>query len=125
MRAPDWMSAVIRDFGRGAGLDTLELSERGAAALRFASGAVLRFEYVNAELVVALSVPEGDVKRLLSLSHPRANFGFRVRTGILPHGGARVIAIRMQERDVTLPRVSAVFDVLWRLGAEIGGASWA
>ena len=125
MTAPVWMNAVIGDFGRAAGLDGLALNDRGAAALKFENGASLRLEYVGEELVVAMTVPSADVKRLLSLSHPRARYGFRVRTGIIPKTREAVMAVRFAERDVTLPHVSAAFELLWRLAGEIGGATWA
>ena len=125
MTAPVWLNAVIGDFGRAAGIGALALNERGAAALRFENGTSLRLEYTGAELVVAVTVPSADPKRLLSLSHPKARYGFRVRTGIVPKTGEAVLAVRLAERDVTLPRVNAVFGLLWRLAGETGGAAWA
>lgn len=125
MTAPVWMNAVIGDFGRSAGLGNLALNERGAAVLKFETGASLRLEYTGEELVVAMTFPAADVKRLLALSHPKARFGFPVRTGIMPRTGEAVVAARMKERDVTLPHVNGVFGTLWRLVGEIGGAAWA
>ena len=125
MMAPIWLNAVIGDFGRAAGLGSLALNERGAAALKFENGVVLRLEYAGVELVLAMTVPTGDVKRLLSLSHPKARFGLRVRTGIMHRTRESVMAVRLAERDVTLPHVNATFDLLWRLAGEIGGAAWA
>ena len=125
MTAPVWMNAVIRDFGRTAGLDGFALNERGAAAFKFENGVSLRFEYTGSELVVAATVPSADVKRLLSLSHPKARYGFRIRAGIVPKTHEAVMAVRLAERDVTLPRVSGAFELLWRLAREIGGSSWA
>lgn len=125
MTAPVWMNAVIGDFGRAAGLGGLALNERGAAALRFENGASLRLEYTGSELVVAITIPSADVKRLLSASHWRVRRGLRVRTGIFRKTGEAVAAVRLAERDVTLPRVSAAFEGLWSLAGEIGGASWA
>ena len=125
MTAPVWLNAVIGDFGRAAGIGALALNERGAAALRFENGAALRLEYTGSELVLAVTVPSADVKRLLSVSHPRARHGLRVRAGIIPKTREAVMAVRLAERDVTLPRVSAAFEVLWRLAGEIGGAAWA
>ena len=125
MTAPVWLNAVIGDFGRAAGIGVLALNERGAAALRFENGTSLRLEYTGAELVVAVTVPSADLKRLLSFSHPKARYGFRVRTGIVPKTREAVLAVRLAERDVTLPRVNAVFGLLWRLAGETGGASWA
>ena len=125
MTAPVWLNAVIGDFGRAAGIGALALNERGAAALRFENGTSLRLEYTGAELVMAVTVPSADLKRLLSFSHPKARYGFRVRTGIVPKTREAVLAVRLAERDVTLPRVNAVFGLLWRLAGETGGASWA
>lgn len=125
MTAPVWMNAVIGDFGRAAGLGGFALKERGAAALRFENGASLRFEYTGTELLMAMTKPSADVKRLLALSHPKARYGFRIRTGILAKTHEAVIAVRIAERDVTLPHVSRVFELLWRLTEEIGGAAWA
>ena len=125
MTAPVWLNAVIGDFGRAAGIGVLALNERGAAALKFENGATLRLEYTGAELVVAMTVQTADLKRLLSFSHPKARYGFRVRTGIVPKTREAVLAVRLAERDVTLPRVNAVFGLLWRLAGETGGASWA
>ena len=125
MMAPVWMNAVIRDFGRAAGADAFALNERGAAALKFENGNALRLEYTGGELVVAMTIPSADVKRLLSLSHPRARHAFRIRTGIMPKTHEAVMAVRLAERDVTLPRVNAVFELLWRLSMEVGGATWA
>lgn len=125
MTAPVWMNAVIGDFGRAAGLGGFALKERGAAALRFENGSSLRFEYTGTELLMAMTKPSADVKRLLALSHPKARYGFRIRTGILAKTHEAVIAVRIAERDVTLPHVSRVFELLWRLTEEIGGAAWA
>jgi len=117
MTAPVWMNAVIGDFGRAAGLNGLALNERGAAVLKFEDG--------TAALVVAMTVPSADLRRLLALSHPRARYAFRIRTGLLPKTHEGVMAVRLAERDVTLPRVSGAFELLWRLAREIGGAAWA
>ena len=125
MTAPVWMASVIKEFGRAGKIDGLELKAGGAAALRFETGASLRLEYTGSELVMAMTVPSSDVKRLLSLSHPRARFGFRIRTGVLPKSGESVMAIRLAERDVTLPRLNAAFDVLWRVAGDMGGSQWA
>ena len=48
-----------------------------------------------------------------------------IRTGLLPKTHEGVMAVRLAERDVTLPRVSGAFELLWRLAREIGGAAWA
>ena len=125
MTAPVWMKAVIGEFGRAAGLGGLALNDRGAVALRFETGSSLRMEYRAGELVMAMAFAATDLKRLLSVSHPMASHGFKVRAGVMPKTGEAVIAVRMAERDVTLPRLNAAFGVLWRLAGETGGSAWA
>ena len=50
MSAPSWMEALVREFGKGAGLPDLAFNDRGAAALSFENGASLRFEYAEGTL---------------------------------------------------------------------------
>ena len=125
MTAPVWMNAVIGEFGHAAGLDGLVLNERGAAALKFEDGLALRLEYTGDALVVGMTVPSADGRRLLSISHPNARYPFRIRTGVLPKTHEAIMAIRLEERGVTLPHVSGAFELLWRLAREIGGETWA
>jgi type III secretion system chaperone SycN len=131
MTAPGWLNAAIGEFGRAAGAPSLALNERGAAALAFENGAQLRFEYTGEELAIAVTLPgAGGVeariaaaKRLFAVSHPKARYGqFRVRTGILARSGRYVLAVRLPERDATLPHINTAFALLWRLAEEIGGS---
>ena len=57
MTAPAWIASLVGDFGKGAGMPGLSLNERGTAAIAFENGFGLRFEYVEGELVVAVTVP--------------------------------------------------------------------
>ncbi len=125
MIPPMWLNAVVRDFGRAAGIDGFALNERGAATMRFENGGKLHLEFTGEELVVAVTMQSGDLKRLLSFSHYRAKLGFTIRTGVMPKTDRLVMAIRMKDRDATLPHLNAAFGVLWRIAAEIGGTSWA
>jgi type III secretion system chaperone SycN len=115
----------VGDFGKAAGLPSLSLNGQGTAAIAFENGFGLRFEYVEGELVVAVTVPVfldvGRTKALLSYAHHEARLGFRVRAGYLPRSGKAVFAVRIQERDVTLPMVNQAFAVLWRIAQEFGG----
>ena len=125
MTAPGWIASLVGDFGKAAGLSGLSLNGRGTAAIAFENGFGLRFEYVEGELVVAVTVPAYldamRAKALLAYSHPEARLGFRVRAGFLPRQGTAVFAIRLQEREVTLPMVNQAFAVLWRIAQEFGG----
>ena len=127
MTAPAWLGAVIRDFGHAAGADGFALNERGAAALTFETGASLRLEYTGTELVMAITLPwlgsADSLKRILAFSHPRARYGFRIRTGIIAKSNRLIAAVRLAERDVTLPQVNSAFAVLWRIAGEIGGGA--
>ena len=128
MMAPDWLNAIVRDFGRAAGADTLALNDRGAAALNFETGATLRFEYTGSDLVVAVTVPRhadpAGLRRVLAFAHPRAGGpGLRIRAGYLAASGRALLAVRIPERGVTLPALNAAFAALWRAAGEIGGAA--
>lgn len=125
MTEPGWIASLVGDFGKAAGLSSLSLNGRGTAAIAFENGFGLRFEYIEGELVVAVTVPAYldavRAKALLAYAHPEARLGFRVRAGYLPRQGTAVFAVRIQERDVTLPMVNQVFAVLWRIAQEFGG----
>jgi len=126
MTAPVWLSAIVAEFGKGAGLSGFAFNGRDAAAMSFENGHVLRFEYSTGVLAVTMAVPshldQARAKALLAYANPRARFGFRVRAGYLRRVQAAVFAIRLEERDVTLPAVNQAFAVLWRIAQEFGGA---
>ena len=125
MTAPAWIATLVGDFGKGAGLPGLELNANDTAAISFENGSTLRFEYAAGMLVVEMAVPAmldvGRAEALLAYAHPDARLGFRVRAGYLARRGAAVFAIRLNERDVTLPMVNQAFSVLWRIAQEFGG----
>ena len=125
MMAPEWLNAVVRDFGRAAGADTFALNDRGAAAITFETGVGLRFEYTGTELVIAVTVPTPAnpvaLRRALSFAHPMAGTGLHMRVGYFTRTGRIVLAARIAERNVTLPTVNAAFAALWRAADEIGG----
>jgi len=126
MTAPAWIDSAVGEFGRAAGLGSLSLGDRGVAALSFQNGLVLRFEYALDALYVAMTVPArldaSAARRLLGYAHPNARFGFRLRAGYLAKSGRAVFAVRLADRDVTLPSLNAVFALLWRVALEFGGA---
>ena len=129
MSAPVWMESLVKEFGKGAGLPDLALSDRGTAALAFENGASLCFEYAEGTLAVSMTVPSPiDPARagaLLSHSHPDARRGsFRIRTGYLANRGRAVFAVRLAEREATLPLLNQVFAALWEAAREYGGAAW-
>ena len=127
MTAPAWIDSAVGEFGRAAGLGSLSLGDGGVAALSFQNGLSLRLEYADDSLFVAMTVPvrldESVAGRLLGYAHPDARFGFRLRAGYLAKSGRAVLAVRLPDRDVTLPSINAAFALLWRIALEFGGAS--
>lgn len=127
MSAPAWIDSAVGDFGRSAGLGSLSLGDKGVAALSFQNGLALRFEYAADSLYVAMTVPArldaSAAKRLLGYAHPEARLGFRIRTGYIAKTGRAIFAVRLADRDVTLPAINAVFGLLWRIALEFGGAA--
>ena len=127
MTAPAWIDSAVGEFGQSAGLGSLSLGDRGVTALSFQNGFVLRFEYVFDSLYIAMTVPariDAPVAaRILSYAHPEARFGFHLRTGYIAKTSRAVFAVRLVDREVTLPSINAVFGLLWRIALEFGGAS--
>ena len=127
MTVPTWIDSAVSAFGQSAGLGSLSLGDRGIAALSFQNGLVLRFEYAFDALYVAMTVPAridaSTAGRLLGYAHPNARLDFRLRAGYLAKAGRAVFAVRLADRDVTLPSINAVFTLLWRVALEVGGAA--
>lgn len=125
MTAPEWMNALIREFGKSAGLADFSLNDRGAAAATFETGVSLHFEYARGMLTVFVTLPSPQdtqtVSRLLGYAHPAARRGFTVRAGYLTKSGRALFAVRLGEREVTLPMINTVFSELWRIANEFGG----
>ena len=127
MTVPTWIDSAVSSFGQSAGLGSLSLGDRGVAALSFQNGLVLRFEYAFDALYVAMTVPSrldaSAAGRLLGYAHPNARFGFRLRAGYLAKAGRAVFAVRLADRDVTLPAINQAFAILWRIAQEYGGVA--
>ena len=127
MMVPTWIDSAVSAFGQSAGLGSLSLGDKGVAALSFQNGLVLRFEYAFDALSVAMTVPArldaSAAERLLGYAHPNARMGFRLRAGYLAKTGRAVFAVKLADRDVTLPSINAAFALLWRVALEFGGAS--
>ena len=127
MTAPKWIESVVSEFGRAAGLRNLALNERGAAAVSFEDGSVLRLEYAFDSLAVVVTVPSrldpSTARRLLTCAHPAAHHQFKLRAGWLQKTSSAVFATRLADREVTLPSLNAAFAELWRVAHEFGGVS--
>lgn len=123
---PPHVIGALADFGRSAGLDTLALGQRDSAAIRFDSGAVLRFEYYHDFLTVAMTVPCDDsaftMRRMLAYSFPPPHSGGPVvRSGYISKSGTAIFAVRIPDSEVVLPTISAAFAALWEIVNEFGG----
>ena len=123
---PAHIISTLRDFGKAAGIGDFLLSARDSAAVRFDTGATLRFEFFNDALTVLMTVPcrpeVDDVKRLLAYACPPPQGGRRpLRAGYLVKNSCAVFALRIDEGSVTLPSVNAAFSELWRIANEFGG----
>lgn len=123
---PAHVISAIREFGRSAGIGDFSLNARDAAAVRFQSGATLRFEYCFDALTVAMTVPcasdPATMKRLLQYSAPAPRGGVTpLRTGFLAKDASAVFVMRIDGEAVTLPAINAAFAELWRITDEFGG----
>lgn len=130
MTAPSWADALVREFGRGAGVEGLSLGEGGSAAFDFANGRTLRFEWTGDGIAVLVTAPQpggpGAAKAVLSCAHPDARFGARVRAGLLKGGTEAVFAVLPDGGEATLPALNAAYRAAWSAAdyAE-GGGAWA
>ena len=122
MTAPSWADALVREFGRGAGVEGLSLGEGGSAAFDFANGRTLRFEWTGDGIAVLVTAPQpggpGAAKAVLSCAHPDARLhkgGTEAVFAVLPDGG-----------EATLPALNAAYRAAWSAAdyAE-GGGAWA
>lgn len=124
MSAPHWVSELIGEFGRSAGIEAFTLNDRDVAALAFESGAMLRFEYAYDSLLVMITIPvlpDADtLKRILRQAVPERRGDFRVRCGLLPRGGQAFFAVRLPHEEMTLPALNAAFSTLRRLADSFG-----
>ena len=114
---PDWLNDTVQAFGRQMGLASFRLAENGAAGVRFENGLSLRFEYADAALMAYMGVPaeadEGTLQRLLLAAHPSVGGSPHIRSAYLARTGEALFAVRLNERDVTVSALEAVFRMLW------------
>lgn len=123
---PAHVISTLREFGRAAGIGEFSLNARDSAAVRFDSGASLRFEYCFDGLTVAMTAPcqpdTATIRRLLEYAAPSPRGGVRpIRAGFMEKSGCAIFAIRIGEEAVTLPAVNAAFSELWGIVNEFGG----
>lgn len=122
MNAPDWLNAVLQEFGQSTGVSNFRLNSQDVAVLRFENGSSLRFEYGLSSLIIAMEIPTENtvlaMKRLLAYAQPDHRSGFTLRAGYLSNRHSAILSARLSEWDVTLPSLAAVTTELLNLAEE-------
>jgi len=121
---PGWLNDTVRAFGRQMGLKDLSLNGRGAAGLAFQDGRELRLEFDGGYLAMLVTVPaRGDVetaRRILTVAHPDARHGIRIRSGLFERENRAFFHARLAEREVAVDALERVFRELWAVSAAGG-----
>ena len=123
---PAHVISALREFGKAAGIGDFSLNSHDSAAVKFDTGAILRFEYCFDGLTIAMSVPcrpdPLTIRRLLEYAAPSPRGGVRpMRTGYMEKSERAIFVIRLAEEAVTLPAINAAFSELWGTVNEFGG----
>jgi type III secretion system chaperone SycN len=118
------MQETIAEFGRSAGIENFAFNDRGTAALGFASGASLVFEYAYSSLSVVMTVPVATdcdtAAKALSFAAPERRGDFRIKAGFLEKAGKVFFAVRLPHDEVSLPVVNSAFSHLRRIADQFG-----
>ena len=124
---PDWLNDSVQAFGRQMGLREFRLRENGAAGATFENGRALRLEYADGALALSVGVPaeaaDESMRRLLTLAHPSAQQGPRLRACRLKRTGEALLVLRLPEREVTVTALEAAFRLLWSAADRLGRAA--
>lgn len=127
MSAPEWLQQTIAEFGRGAGLQSLALNDRGAASLSFDNGTSLVFEYAFSSLVVMMTVPVSKTPevagKVLSFAIPERRTLFRINAGFMPKADKAFFAIRLPREEITLPVLMSAFNEVRHLAGQFAEVS--
>ena len=124
---PIWVTSAISVFGSRMGLSDLRLNGRDVASVTFENGRVLSFEHLQDALYVAVKLPmvpsDEALRPLFTLSHPANRLPFTLRTAYLRRRGMALLAVRLDDRQVTPATIDTVFSALWDMAKRIGGES--
>ena len=122
---PIWVTSAISVFGNRMGLSDLRLDGRDVASVTFENGCVLSFEHLQEALYVSVKFPlvpsDETLVPLLTLSHPANRLPFALRTAYLRRRGMALLAVRLDDRQVTPATLDTVFSALWDMARRIGG----
>ena len=125
---PVWIDETVEAFGRQMGLGHFALNERGAAGVIFENGVSFRLERTDDALIasVRMAAPGSDeaVRKVLTEAHPemQAKDGGIVRAACLLRTGETVLALRIEEREISVVSLEQAFNRLWERALELGRA---
>jgi type III secretion system chaperone SycN len=114
-----WVDEALADFGRTLGIANLRFPGDGPVRLEFDRQGSLYFEPLEGQLLAylvrPLDRPEAEfLGRALDLCHWRHHHAFPVSAGL--HAERELtFAVRVPEREFTLPTIERVVDLLGRL----------
>ena len=117
--------ATVRDFGKSMGMPGLAFNDAGVLRLSFESAGVLSIERARERAVIHLARPvTADVgatlERALKLCHFDAVEDRRPHAG-MTRDGSLVFSLVVDEKDLDLPTLENVFDLLRRLHDRAAG----
>ena len=125
---PIWIDETVQAFGRQMGLSNFALNERGAAGVVFENGVMFGLELAGGAMTasVRMAAPASDeaLRRVLTEAHPEAQAkgGGTVRAACLLRTGETVLALRIEEREITVAALEQAFERLWGRALELGRA---
>ncbi len=125
--APRWLDEIIGEFGRGAGIQSLSLGERGVAALSGDDGMDFILEYVYPNLILRMTAevePSAETaKKVLLFAEPMRQGRFPLRCGFMPRADKAFFAISLSHDLITLPILSEAFRDLRRTAERFTGGA--
>lgn len=125
---PIWIDETVEAFGRQMGLAHFALNDRGAAGVIFENGVSFRLERTDDAMIASVRMPapgsDEAVRKVLTEAHPemQAKDGGVVRAACLLRTGETVLALRIDEREISVVALEQAFDRLWGRALELGRA---
>ena len=116
---------TVREFGRSMGMPDLAFNDAGVLRLNFENAGVLSIERSRERAVVHLARPvavdaDSILQRALELCHYDAVDRQRPDAG-MTRDGSLVFSLTVDEKDLDLPTLEDVFDLLRRLHDRAAG----
>ena len=123
---PIWIDETVAAFGRQMGLSHFALNDRGAAGVVFENGMSFRLERTDDAMIasVQMAAPGSDeaIRKVLIEAHPemQTKGGGIVRAACLLRTGETVLALRIEEREISVVSLEQAFNRLWERALELG-----